>query len=693
MIDKTMTPLLYFHDEENDARSNLDSALKNAKLLETSFQDALLELLCALFWGGTAKELIGALPSNVTLDLEATRDVLARIGYETEVTKARDTFALTAPVIHVSKDQKATCLHPSDPLPDNGLILHVFEQLNPVAPPPQTSWVSWTISGMWPQLMAALFASLMINLAGLALPFFTRYVYDRAIPAQSQEVLFYLGSGVLLVVLFGILFRNLRSRLLTYAGGRIAYLAGVESLDKILSLSLPVLVKSSTDAHILRLRDLERIRELVSGRFAMTMLDAPFIVIYLIAIGYLGGILVVVPIVSLTLYMLLIPFMSMAEDRAMRSASKLNAERSAMQQDMVDKLKDLIGVGLEERWIEKYSRVMLQSAAANRKFALVSSALQAFSRFASSLTALAVLGVGIWLIFQGTITPGALIASMMLIWKIITPAQSFATSFGRYFQLKHSCEQLQRLMDLQGESYEASLVSPLRGLAPTVAVNRVVFRHSANREPSLAGVSFQVNEGEIIGITGPNGAGKTTLLHVISGLIQPQGGSVLIGGRDIRQFRTEDLRSWLGLMPEHDKPFRGTLRSNLLMGRSDATDEELQQALEEAGLGNLVNELPHGLESFMYRKNGICVGHDQQQSICIARTLLKQPSLLLLDDPSFHSEKFRMHFLNLLDRSRGKRTILFTSHEKRLLEHCDKVLVMDQGMPVGFDKIAKASGQ
>ena len=693
MFENTLNPLLYFHDEENDARSNLDTALKNAKLLENSFQDALLELLCALFWSGTAKELIAALPSNVTLDLEATRDVLARIGYETEVTKTSATPEITAPVIHVSNDQKATCLHPSDPLPQHGLLLHVFEQLNPVAPPPQTSWVSWTISGMWPQLMGALFASLMINLAGLALPFFTRYVYDKAIPAQSQEVLFYLGSGVLIVVLFGILFRNLRSRLLTYAGGRIAYLAGVESLDKILSLSLPVLVKSSTDAHILRLRDLERIRELVSGRFAMTMLDAPFIVIYLIAIGYLGGILVVVPIVSLTLYMLLIPFMSMAEDRAMRSASKLNAERSAMQQDMVDKLKDLIGVGLEERWIEKYSRVMLQSAAANRQFALVSSALRAFSRFASSLTALAVLGVGIWLIFQGSITPGALIASMMLIWKIVTPAQSFATSFGRYFQLKHSCDQLQRLMDLQGESFEASLVSPLRGLTPNISVNRVVFRHSANREPSLAGVSFQVNEGEIIGITGPNGAGKTTLLHVIAGLIQPQGGSVLIGGRDIRQFRTEDLRSWLGLMPEHDKPFRGTLRSNLLMGRSDATDEELQQALEEAGLGNLVNELPYGFESFMYRKNGLCVGHDQQQSICIARTLLKQPSLLLLDDPSFHSEEFRRHFLKLLDRSRGKRTVLFTSHEKRLLEHCDKVLVMDQGMPIGFDKIAKASGQ
>lgn len=691
MIEDTFTPPLYAQGEESTVRNNLETVLTNAKLLENSFQEALLELLCALLWNGTAKELIAALPSTIKLDLEATRDVLARIGYETEVTKASATPAISAPVIHISKDQKVTCLHPYESLPNRGLLLHVFEPVNPVAPPPQISWTSWTISSMWPQLMGALFASLMINLAGLALPFFTRYVYDRAIPAQSHEVLFYLGGGVLIVVLFGILFRNLRSRLLTYAGGRIAYLAGVESLDKILSLPLPVLVKSSTDAHILRLRDLERIRELVSGRFAMTILDAPFIIIFLIAIGYLGGFLVVVPIVSLTIYMLFIPLMSMAEDRAMRSASRLNAERSAMQQDMVDKLKDLIGVGLEERWIEKYSRVMLQSAAANRKFALVSSALRAFSRFGSSLTALAVLGTGIWLIFQGTITPGALIASMMLIWKVITPAQSFATSLGRYFQLKHSCEQLQRLMDLQGESYEASLVSPLRGLAPTVAVSRVVFRHSANREPSLAGVSFQVNEGEIIGITGPNGAGKTTLLHVIAGLIQPQGGSVLIGGRDIRQFRTEDLRSWLGLMPEHDKPFRGTLRSNLLMGRSDATDEELQQALEEAGLANLVDELPYGFESFMYRENGLCVGHDQQQSICIARALLKQPSLLLFDDPTFHSEKFREHFLCFLNKSRGKRTILFTSHEKRLLEQCDKVLVMDQGMPIGFDKIAVPS--
>ncbi|CCH48892.1 peptidase domain-containing ABC transporter [Pseudodesulfovibrio piezophilus] len=676
---------LEFCEDEISCQGNFFFALENANLPPSPYLDALVSVLASICWHGSAKEFLSALPLGTPLGFEDLRDILARLGYDTEVLSAKEIGDLSTPAIHVTGETVTVLTPESDP-PRSGVVILVFPKVDLASGAAQGSWLSWTVSGLWSQVSGAVIASFFINVVGLALPFFTRYVYDRAIPAHSSTGLLYLGGGVSIAVIFGMVFRLVRSRLLTYAGGRLAYLSGVESFGKILSLPTTILTKSSTDAHLLRLRDLERVREFVSGNFATTLLDAPFILLYLGAVGVMGGRLALVPLTALILYCMTIPFLSMLEDRAMRKAAKLNSERSAIQQDTIDKLRGLIGVGLEERWIDNYSRVMARSAVANRNYALISASFRILSRIMSSGTALATLAVAMWLVLEGSITPGAMIGSMMFIWRITGPTQTLGTAFSRYFQLRHSARQMDRLMELQGENLDASLVSPLQDLPPTVALNRVVFRHTSNGEPALAGVSIQIEEGEVIGVTGPNGAGKTTLLQTVAGLIQPQGGSVLIGGRDLRQFHPEDVRSWLGFLPENDIPFRGTLRSNLLIAKSDATEEELLHALEKAGAGSLVNTLPEGLDSFMYLDRGIRVGHDMQQAICIARALLKNPRILLLDEPIFHNPRYQENFYKLLDEFRGEKTVLISSHDRDVLARCDKVLLLDQGMPISFGK-------
>lgn len=674
---------------DGEIAGELFFALHNANIVQNQYLFALVGVLNDLRWKGTVKDLMSSLPAKGELELNEMRNVLARLGYETDVYPARRVKILTASALHIDSKGENNIIDPGDPIPRKGKIMFYAQESDTAGRLPQTSWLQWTLSGLWPRLGAAIAASFFINICSLALPFYTRYVYDRAIPAHSQNALIYLGVGVLLVVLFNTVFRNVRSRMLTYAGTRIAYLSGLDSINKLFSLPLSVLLRSSTDSHILRFRDLERLREFVSGSFATTLLDAPFIVIFLIAIGYLGGPLVAVPICALIIYGLLIPLLSMAEDQAMRISSKLNADRTSMQHDVVNNIKDIVGVGMEYQWLQRYSRIMLRSAKANREYAVISTLLRIIARTISAITALATLAFGVKLVFDNSITAGGLIASMMIIWRITAPAQTFATTFSRYYQLRHSADQIDRLMNLSGENLERSLVSPLKGLPQTIDVNRVVYRHSPDREPALAGVSFNVGEGQVIGITGPNGAGKTTLLLTITGLIQPQGGSIMIGGRDIRQFQPEDLRSWLGFMSENDSPFRGTLRSNLLLARADATDWDLQAALEKAGAENLIKDLPEGLDTNMFTERGVRVGHDMQQAIAIAKVLLKKSSILIFDDPIFHSERQQENFINLLNECRGKRTVLVASHNKMLLENCDRVLLLDQGAAVSFGSIPK----
>lgn len=675
-------------DDDVVCDGNFLITLANAKLNGTPYAEALSELLPAICWDGTSKQLLAALPVDDSYSLEGLCDTLARLGLETSVHDASTYEKIAGHGLHLASNGTISAVMPDTEIPNDGLLVLVYPQLEAIKPPPNTSWLSWTMSTMRKQINGAFLASFFVNIVGLALPFFMRYVYDRAIPAYSVSSLFYLGAGVILAIAFGTLFRIVRSRMQTYSAGRLAYLSGTESFGKILSLPLSVLLRSSTNSHILRLRDLERVREFVSGNLATAILDAPFIVIYFIAIGILGGPLVLVPIIGLAFYAIIIPILSIMEDKAMRFAASLNAERSSIQQDTIDKYKDLVATGIEEIWITNFYRIIIRSAVANKKYSMLASALRVIVRTAASLLALATLGIGLLLVLNGTTTPGGLIASMMLIWRITAPVQSFAASFSRYYQLRLSAQQIDRLMQLQGEKLDPSLISPLKRLPATVRISRVVLRHVADRDPALGGVSFQVEEGEVIGITGPNGSGKTTLLSVITGLLQPQAGSVQIGGRDIRQFSPEDLRSWLGFMPENDTLFRGTLRSNMLLAKAGATDENIKEALKEAGAGDLLDTLSHGLDTFMVTERGFTLPQDMQQAVCIARMLLKKPPLLVMDTPIFHGEKYMKNFLEFLNNSRGNRTIIVASHDIRILERCDKVLILDRGEPISFGKIA-----
>jgi ABC-type bacteriocin/lantibiotic exporter with double-glycine peptidase domain len=650
----------------------------------------LVELLAVLGWKGSPKELSGALPQDRPLDLDEMRDVLARLGYATEEVDPADAPLLTSPALHLSPAGQARLFSPGDPPPADGRILVPTRDLEAERRDPQTTWLASVFWELRSFLSCSLTASLFVNTSGLALPFFTRYVYDRAIPARSDAALFYLGLGVLLAVLAGTLFRMARAHFLAHAGGRLAYLAGTAALEKILSLPLPVLLQSGVDSHILRLRDLEKVREFVSGPFAATLYDTPFILIYLAAIGIMSGWLVLAPIGALVLYMLLIPGLSIYEDRAMRRASRINAERSAIQQDTAENLKDLIGSGLEERWLDNYAQVMAKAVAANRNYTLVASALRVVASTLSSGTALITVGAGIAMVEATLITPGDLIATMMLVWRATAPAQAFASSYSRYYQIRHSASQINRLMDLAGEKMETSMVSPLQGMQGAIVMDRLVFRYSAEREPALAGISLQVDRGEVIGVTGPNGAGKTTLLMTLAGLIKPQGGSVLIDGRDIRQFQPEDLRSWLGFVPEQDQVYHMTLRQNFLAVMPQAESEDIRKALAAVGAEGLEKTLPEGLDSDLFTERGPRLGYSLQEAVCIARTLLPGPPVLLIDEPLFqHDQNKRKAFVNFLNESKGRRTIIFTSHDQGLLAECDKILLLDRGAVVSFGPAAK----
>ena len=311
--------------------------------------------------------------------------------------------------------------------------------------------------------------------------------------------------------------------------------------------------------------------------------------------------------------------------------------------------------------------------------------------------ALATLVGGLELVLAGAMTPGGLIASMLLIWRITAPAQALFLAQGRLRQADAARAQVERFFASPYDGNDATKRMPARIERASLSFERVTFRYSGESEPALAGLSFALEPGEVLAVVGPNGAGKTTLLRLAAGLLEAQGGLILIGGRNIRQFDPEDLRLTIGYYPEHPATFSGTLADNLRSAVPGAADAELKAAVAGAWPGELGAHLSEGLATPLPLPETEGRAEEDDQRLGIARLLLRPRPLYLIADPvenagSDAPEQVKgalAQAQTFLQAMRGRSTIVIATQNPALLSLADKALVLDKGQPVHFGPLQK----
>ena len=261
----------------------------------------------------------------------------------------------------------------------------------------------------------------------------------------------------------------------------------------------------------------------------------------------------------------------------------------------------------------------------------------------------------------------------------ITKALACAGRINRVFEMKSSIVDPGEQQREQEKSEEKAAVPGM----PRVSFQNVSFSYQGSKEASLSHISFDAAPGEMIGVIGGTGSGKSTLVNLIPRFYDVTEGKVLIDGTDVRTIPLSRLRGGIGVVPQKAVLFKGTIRDNMRWGKENASDQEIEEALETAQALEIVKTRENGLDTMIFQ-GGKNLSGGQRQRLTIARALVRKPQILILDDSSsaldFATDaRFRKA---LRERAEGT-TVFLVSQRASALRYADQILVLDDGRLAG----------
>lgn len=522
-------------------------------------------------------------------------------------------------------------------------------------------------------------ASLVANTLALASILFSMQVYDRVVPSGSLPTLYILFGGVLLAMTLDFILNRARTTIIDKLGKQ----ADIRLSDAVFGHALRVrnrALPASTGSFISQLRELEHIREMLTSTTVGALVDIPFFLVFLVVFAYLGGNLVWVPIGALIL--LVIPgLLVQGKLRACaQEAMRESALRNAMLVEAVQGHEDIKLLQAEERFQRLWGHYNAVTAQANLKLRDIASTLSAWSAKVQGGVYATTVFVGAPLVINSDITTGTLVALSLLGSRMLAPMGRIAQVMSRYQQARVGAASLDNIMKLPVDHPEKESRIHRPALQGNYQFNAAVFRYSDKQSPIALKVDrLGIRQGERIAVLGRNGAGKSTLLMALSGLLEPDEGEVLIDNLALGHIDPADVRRDIGMVTQNSRLFHGTIRDNILLGAPQASEQELIQALEMVGADTFIRRLPKGLDHVIF-EGGIGLSGGQKQALLLARMIIRNPTIVLLDEPTAAmDEASERAFLERFGQWSAGRTIIIATHRMRVLELVDRVLVIDGG--------------
>ncbi len=706
-----MTVVLDAHGTAIEQAERLTNALAqgDSEASLSSWGACLTPILSALNWRGEPRHIAESLPHFASsLDLEELRAVLARLGYVTRplTISAASLDPRLLPCLFVTRRDLPLVL-----LGRDGIRLRAFDgtarqvrefdareirgtayvietrEREPANKPRDNSnWFGEILRRFRPLFAQMLAISLLSNILGVAVPLGIMAIYDQVIGKQSIDALGAIAFGVVLALGAEFGLRRLRDRAQAHLAGRMEYLIGSKVFEHVLHLPAIFTERAQVGGQVARLREFESLRDFFTSPLAGVFLDMPFIFVFVAVIYLLAGPLALVPIVLIVVYVFLGLLLFPMIRRLGRQASLLRSERHAFLVELLSRFGTVKQLGAEQTWAERFREISGNAAAANLQTVVLQAVVQTLAQALMMAGGIATLAIGVVMVIDGTLTVGALIACMALVWRVLAPLQTGFTLFISLEQTAKSIAQLNQLLRYPPEREPDALSRGKKVFAGNIGFSRVLLRHSPQQEPALININLQVQQGEIFGVTGKSGSGKTTLLKVLLGLYVPQAGAVTIDGIDVRQVDPTELRQAVAYLPQTSHEFYGTIAQNLRLAQPTASHDEILRACEMAGLLPDIRALPQGFDTRIGDHDASRFPTGFRQRLGLARVYLRDAPIMLFDEPTNNlDEEHDNQFIKALEHYRGNRTIILVTHRPSHLRLADRmgVLVAGQMLSVG----------
>lgn len=521
-------------------------------------------------------------------------------------------------------------------------------------------------------------AALALHVLALASPIFFQLVVDKVLLHGSITTLTVLVIGVGLAIVVEGLFKFLREYLLLFATNRIDIRLARKTFDKLMSLPLAFFEQHTAGILTQHMQQTEQIRQFLTGRLFFTLLDATALLVFvpflwgyspkltLLTLGFAG-------LIALTILLLLGPFR-----RRLQALYHAEGGRQSLLVETIHGMRTVKSLAIEPQQRKAWERRSARAVEMHFGVGKIGAGADALVHALQTFMTCAIVAVGAFDVFAGTLSVGSLIAIQIMSGRVIQPLVQMVSLLKAYQETALSVRMLGNVMNATSErpGSRGGLRPELDG---RITFERVTFHYPGRPIPALAEIDLDLPPGSVIGVMGKSGSGKTTLTRLIQGLYVPDEGVIRFSGHDMREIDLVHLRRNIGVVLQDNFLFRGTVRENIAVTRPGATLEEIARTARLAGADEFIEKLPQGFDTPI-EENGSNLSGGQKQRIAIARALLPEPRILIFDEAtSALDPESEAIFQENLARIAAGRTVIIVSHRLSTIADADQILVFERG--------------
>ena len=549
------------------------------------------------------------------------------------------------------------------------------------------SWfwkVIWRFKSYYYQVILATF---LINILALISSLYVMNVYDRVIPNQAYQTLWVLSIGVLIAIIFEFIAKMIRAYLTDIAGKKADLIISSALFRRVMALDLEQRPASS-GSYANNLRDFESVRDFMTSASLLVLVDMPFIFLFVFIIGMVGGKLALVPLIIIPLVIIIGLTVQPRLVKYINESMRESSQRQGLAVEAVEGIETIKANNANTWAQQRWDTFTAKTSASSIKVKLLSNFVINASAMLQQMNTVFLVIVGTYLIHSSNetarITQGALIASVILSGRALAPLGSIAGLATRYQQALLAFKGVESIIERKIDRDPNRNYITLNPVLGDIKFNNVSFKYQQDTPAAVNGLNLHIKAGERVGILGRIGSGKTTLLKLASGVYEAKQGNVTLDDIDLRQIDPNFLRNQVALLGQYPRLFLGTLRENLELARMDdfSGDQELINALKRFHLDRLIQNHPRGLDMPL-GEDGMGLSGGQKQLIALARLTLRNPRVVLLDEPTTGLDQ---NTENIVLRALGdwcqQKTLLVVTHRPQVLQLVDRIIVVDNGKVV-----------